>query len=69
MVEVVLNLFCVSQLLVATEKWFEALNERISIDVIYLDFKKAFDGVSGHVCWHDSCAVLMSTISPETMVT
>ena len=36
---------CVSQLLESTEKWTEVLDQGYSVDVIYLDFQKAFDSV------------------------
>ena len=31
---------CITQLLVATEKWSEALDQGLLVDVIYLDFKR-----------------------------
>ena len=36
---------CMIQLLIATEYWTEALNCGDSVDIIYFDFKKAFDSV------------------------
>ena len=36
---------CVTQLLESIEKWTELLDQRYSVDVIYLDFQKAFDSV------------------------
>ena len=36
---------CTTQLLVAIEKWSKALDQGLPVDVIYLDFKKAFDSV------------------------
>ena len=36
---------CVTQLLESIEKWTELLDQRYSVDVIYLDFKKAFDSL------------------------
>jgi hypothetical protein len=36
---------CMTQLLVTLELWTELLDSGASIDVIYLDFKKAFDTV------------------------
>ncbi|KAI8500844.1 hypothetical protein Bbelb_216620 [Branchiostoma belcheri] len=55
---------CMTQLLVCTEAWTRSLQEGNPVDVIYLDFKKAFDtvphkrliskmeryGVGGNVC-------------------
>ena len=37
---------CITQLLVVTEYWSKALNHGDSVDIIYFDFKKAFDSVS-----------------------
>ena len=37
---------CVTQLLKAVEKWSESLDNGNSVNVLYLDFKKAFDSVS-----------------------
>ena len=39
---------CATQLLVAIEKWSEALDQGLPVDVIYLDFKKAFNSVPHH---------------------
>ena len=36
---------CITQLLIATELWSEALQQGDSVDVVYFDFKKAFDSV------------------------
>ena len=36
---------CTTQFLVAIEKWSEALDQGLPVDVIYLDFKKAFDSM------------------------
>ena len=36
---------CVTQLLESIEKWTELLDQGYSVDVIYLDFQKAFDSV------------------------
>ena len=36
---------CVTQLLESIEKWTELLDQGYSVDVIYLDFQKAFDYV------------------------
>ena len=36
---------CITQLLVAIEKWTEALDQGLPVDVIYLDFKKVFNSV------------------------
>ena len=36
---------CISQLLIATEYWTEVLQQGDSIDVVYFDFKKAFNSV------------------------
>lgn len=36
---------CITQLLVATEYWSKALSQGDAVDVIYFDFKKAFDSV------------------------
>ena len=36
---------CVTQLLETIEKWTELLDQGYSVDVIYLDFQKAFDSV------------------------
>ena len=36
---------CVLQLLAAMEDWTQTIDEGIPVDVIYLDFKKAFDSV------------------------
>ena len=40
---------CVTQLLTALEGWTTILQDGIPIDVIYLDFTKAFDSVP-HMC-------------------
>ena len=37
--------FCTTQLLIAMDYWTKALEQRIPVDVVYLDFKKAFDPV------------------------
>ncbi|BHF57088.1 hypothetical protein SprV_0100002900 [Sparganum proliferum] len=39
------NRSCLSSLLLSTEKWTRALDEDGRVDVIYTDFKKAFDSV------------------------
>ncbi|BHF84139.1 hypothetical protein SprV_0902728900 [Sparganum proliferum] len=39
------NLSCLYSLLLSTEKWTRALDEDGRVDVIYTDFKKAFDSV------------------------
>jgi len=39
------RLSCLTQLMVATEYWTKILQQRDSIDIIYFDFKKAFDSV------------------------
>ena len=36
---------CITQLLIKIELWTELLDTRAALDVIYLDFKKAFDSV------------------------
>ena len=36
----------VTNILECTQQWSEALQSRLLIDVIYLDFKKAFDSIS-----------------------
>ena len=36
---------CVTQLLESIEKWTELSDQGYSVDVIYLDFQKAFDSV------------------------
>ena len=36
---------CTTQLLIAMDYWTKALEQRIPVDIIYLDFKKAFDSV------------------------
>ena len=36
---------CVTQLLVALDEWTQGLDEGVSTDVIYLDYRKAFDTV------------------------
>ena len=36
---------CMTQLMAATEYWTKMLQQGDSVDVIYLDFKKAFDSV------------------------
>ena len=36
---------CLSNLLTAREEWAHLLNDRISVDVAYIDFQKAFDKV------------------------
>jgi len=36
---------CMTQLMVATEYWTRILQQGDSLDIIYLDFKKAFDSV------------------------
>ena len=37
---------CTTQLMVATEYWTRILQQGDSVDIIYLDFKKAFDLVA-----------------------
>ncbi len=37
---------CMMQLLVVIEEWVDILEEGYPMDVIYLDFKKAFNSVS-----------------------
>ena len=37
---------CMTQLMVATEYWTNILQQGDSVDIIYLDFKKAFDSVA-----------------------
>jgi len=39
------RLSCTTQLLFAMDNWIEALQQGIPIDVVYLDFSKAFDAV------------------------
>jgi len=36
---------CVLQLLEAMEQWTKSLDHGVPVDIIYLDFKKAFDSV------------------------
>ena len=36
---------CTTQLLVAMDYWTQSLNDRYPVDIIYLDFRKAFDSV------------------------
>ena len=36
---------CMTQLLITPELWTEILDSEVSLDCIYLDFKKAFDSV------------------------
>ena len=36
---------CVAQLLIPMEYWTQPLNSGVCTDIIYLDFKKAFDTV------------------------
>ena len=36
---------CITQLLIAMDYWTKALEQRIPVDVVYLDFKKAFDSI------------------------
>ncbi len=36
---------CITQLLEVTDSWTEAIDNSDCIDVIYLDFRKAFDSV------------------------
>ena len=36
---------CTTQLLIAMDYWTKVLEQRIPVDIIYLDFKKAFDSV------------------------
>nr|VZI27106.1 unnamed protein product [Spirometra erinaceieuropaei] len=40
------NRSCLSSLLLSAEQWTRALDEDVRVDVIYTDFKKAFDSVS-----------------------
>jgi len=37
---------CLTNLLEALENWTRALEEGYGIDIVYLDFRKAFDSVS-----------------------
>jgi len=37
---------CMNQLMIATEYWTNILQQGDSYDIIYLDFKKAFDSVA-----------------------
>ena len=36
---------CITQMLIAMYYWTKRLEQRIPIDVVYLDFSKAFDSV------------------------
>jgi len=36
---------CITQMLIAMGYWTKALEQRIPVDVVYLDFRKAFDSV------------------------
>ena len=40
---------CITQMLIAMDYWTKGLEQRISIDVVYLDFSKGFDSVP-HTC-------------------
>ena len=40
---------CTSNLLIARNSWTEAVDKRIGVDVVYLDFSKAFDRVDHHI--------------------
>ena len=42
---------CVTQLLNAMQEWTSTLEMGYSVDIVYLDFQKAFDCVS-HRCLH-----------------
>ena len=42
----VLGRSCMTQLPITLELWTEILDSGVSLDCIYLDFKKAFDSVS-----------------------
>ena len=39
---------CTTNLLAVLDKWTESLDRRTPVDVVYLDFSKAFDSVSHH---------------------
>ena len=39
---------CVTQLLEVFDSWHQALDDKKSVDVVYLDFSKAFDSVPHH---------------------
>ena len=36
---------CLTNLLESLEKWTQALDESFGVDVLYLDYRKAFDSV------------------------
>ena len=40
--------YCMTQLLITLELWTEILDSGVSLDYIYLDFKKAFDSVTSN---------------------
>ncbi|VDL94085.1 unnamed protein product [Schistocephalus solidus] len=56
------NCSCLSSLLLSTEQWTRALNEDGSVDVIYTDFKKAFDSVLHKRLIYKLCEIGISGI-------
>jgi hypothetical protein len=64
---------CATQLIEVLDNWIEQLDNRSAIDMIYLDFQKAFDtvphqrlinklqsyGICGNILWSLSCIQLM----------
>ena len=56
---------CVNQFLEIVEVWTSMLDEGAQIDVLYLDFWKAFDSVP-HQRLGDGCLLFLKAFSRET---
>ena len=46
---------CATQLVLSDHQWSKTLDEGKQVDVVYLDFKKAFDRVAHNTLLHNWC--------------